>query len=225
MVTTVIATGNYSYLDIVNDVLIRLREPTTNTVRTTKNVVENMVEALVNDAYKYVWAAHNWTATQREWQIITEPNRDSYALDGTEHGARITGVMNSNGRWLDQVSHEVASRFSVMSDKVGDAQGFALVATPLSPAVSVRLMPCNEESTIYTAIGHAGVTPLSRDDDPVLLPYNAVMYYAYALAARERGEVGGQSVQEIFTMANQYISDAIALDANYASFEQVWEAV
>jgi hypothetical protein len=26
-------------------------------------------------------------------------------------------------------------------------------------------------------------------------------------------------------MANQYLSDAIALDANYASFEQVWEAV
>jgi hypothetical protein len=69
------------------------------------------------------------------------------------------------------------------------------------------------------------VTPLERDDDPVLLPYNAVMYYAYALAARERGEVGGQTVQELFTMAQQYISDAIALEANFNSFEQSWEAV
>ena len=54
---------SYTYLDITNDVLVRLREPRTNTVRTTQNVVENMVKALVNDAYKYVWAAHQWTAT------------------------------------------------------------------------------------------------------------------------------------------------------------------
>jgi len=66
----------------------------TRLLAVAKNVVENMVEALVNDSYKYVWAAHQWTATQREWEIITEPNKDSYVLDGTDHGARISGVVN-----------------------------------------------------------------------------------------------------------------------------------
>ena len=216
-----------NFLNITNDVLVRLREPKTSTVRAQKNVVENMVKALVNDAYKYVWAAHQWTATQREWEIITQPNQDSYALDGTDHGARISGVVNENGWCLNQCSQEHLVRHRMMSDQKGDASEFAVVATPNSAAVSIQFMPPPpaDETLRYTVIGHTGVTPLDYDDDPIVLPYNAVMYYAYALAARERGEVGGQSVQEIFNMANQYLSDAIALDANYASFEQVWEAV
>ena len=217
---------SYTYLDITNDVLVRLREPRTNTVRTTQNVVENMVEALVNDAYKYVWAAHQWTATQREWKIETWPGTDTYVLEDTQHGARISGVLDRFGRWLDQVSKEVTAQYDIRSKRSGPAQAFAIVATEKSPSISVKLMPVNEqEPETYTVVGHFGVTPLERDDDPVLLPYNAVMYYAYALAARERGEVGGQTVQELFTMAQQYISDAIALEANFNSFEQSWEAV
>ena len=218
---------SYSFLDITNDVLVRLREPKTLTVRTQKNVVENMVKALVNDAYKYVWATHQWTATQREWAIITEPNQDTYLLDGTEHGARISGVMDENGVWLTQWNQEAIVRHDLVIQDKGKAHGYAIVNTVGSPAISIKLMPrpLDDETHIYNAVGHAGVPPLERDDDPILLPYNAVMYYAYALAARERGEVGGQTVQEIFTMAQQYISDGIALDANYASFEQVWEAV
>ena len=216
-----------NFLDITNDVLVRLREPKTSTVRTQKNVIENMVKALINDAYKYVWAAHQWTATQKSWEIITQPKQDTYDLDSTEHGARISGVLNSNGWWLDQVSQELLVRRRMMNQNKGEANAYAVVATPNSAAVSVQFLPAppDDKTLTYKVVGHTGVKPLEYDDDVVVLPYNSVMYYAYALAARERGEVGGQAVQEIFNMANQYLSDAIALDANYASFEQVWEAV
>jgi hypothetical protein len=40
-----------------------------------------------------------------------------------------------------------------------------------------------------------------------------VLHLAVAFASRERGETGGTSTQEYFTMANKYLSDAIALDA------------
>ena len=40
-----------------------------------------------------------------------------------------------------------------------------------------------------------------------------VMHLAVAFATRERGETGGTSAAEYFSMANKYLSDAIAMDA------------
>jgi len=40
-----------------------------------------------------------------------------------------------------------------------------------------------------------------------------VMHLAIALLARERGETGGTSAPEYFAIADRYLSDAIALDA------------
>jgi hypothetical protein len=49
------------------------------------------------------------------------------------------------------------------------------------------------------------------------------MYLAYALAVRERGEVGGQTAGEIFQMAAGYLSDAIARDAELNYLDDIWQ--
>ena len=54
---------------------------------------------------------------------------------------------------------------------------------------------------------------LSADSDQLTVPAMPVIHLAIALLARERGETGGTSAPEYFTIANQYLSDAIALDA------------
>ena len=54
---------------------------------------------------------------------------------------------------------------------------------------------------------------LSASDDVLLIPAQPVIHLAVALLARERGETGGTSTAEYFTIANQYLSDAIAIDA------------
>ena len=74
-------------------------------------------------------------------------------------------------------------------------------------------------------LGHRVLSDLKSDDDEARLPAQPILYYALALAARERGEVGGQTAQELFSMAQQYISDAIALDANLSPTEKIWVAV
>ena len=55
---------------------------------------------------------------------------------------------------------------------------------------------------------------LSADSDRLTIPSNPVLQMAYAMALRERGETGGQSAIEQFGVANDALSDAIALDAN-----------
>ena len=54
---------------------------------------------------------------------------------------------------------------------------------------------------------------LSGDSDALAVPENPVVQLAVALAARERGETGGTSTAEYFTIANRYLADAIAHDA------------
>ena len=46
----------------------------------------------VNDAKRYVEAAHGWNATRYLWQFGTEANTAAYVLPETSNGARITGV-------------------------------------------------------------------------------------------------------------------------------------
>ena len=54
---------------------------------------------------------------------------------------------------------------------------------------------------------------LSSDSDTVDIPFAPIVHSAIALLARERGETGGTSAQEYFSLADSYLSDAIALDS------------
>ena len=53
-------------------------------------------------------------------------------------------------------------------------------------------------------------------------PNLAVVQLATAMGARERGETGGTSAQELFNIADNTLSDAIALDAARHGEENIW---
>jgi hypothetical protein len=57
------------------------------------------------------------------------------------------------------------------------------------------------------------VGDLNYLDIPIAAP-QAVIHYALAYMSRERGDMGAQTVTEWYTMADRYLSDAIAHDAN-----------
>ena len=61
------------------------------------------------------------------------------------------------------------------------------------------------------------------DDVSVLnVPSAPVIHYAVALAARERGETGGASAQELYSIADSTLADAIAMDAARFPSETIW---
>ena len=73
--------------------------------------------------------------------------------------------------------------------------------------------------------GYQRQADLSADSDILYVPAQPVLYMALALAARERGEVGGQTAAELFGVAASYLSEAIALDASRNNLENIWTAV
>jgi hypothetical protein len=54
------------------------------------------------------------------------------------------------------------------------------------------------------------------------IPSSAVVQLATALGARERGETGGTSAAELFGLADNTLSDAIAIDASQHPEETIW---
>jgi len=63
---------------------------------------------------------------------------------------------------------------------------------------------------------------LSSDTDELLIPSQPVIHSAVALLARERGETGGTSAPEYFGIADKFLSDAIAMDAQKHPEETIW---
>lgn len=66
---------------------------------------------------------------------------------------------------------------------------------------------------------------LSLDGDELLIPEKPVIHLAVALLARERGETGGTSTAEYFTIADKYLSDAIAIDAAKHPEEMIFRTI
>lgn len=63
---------------------------------------------------------------------------------------------------------------------------------------------------------------LVEDYDKLWIPSEPVLHLAVALASRERGETGGTSTAEYFAVADRYLSDAIAMDAQKHPEETIW---
>jgi hypothetical protein len=63
---------------------------------------------------------------------------------------------------------------------------------------------------------------MTMDTDSTELPAEPVELLAWAYAARERGEVGGQMAGEIFAIARSSLADAIAYDRGNSEYEDDW---
>jgi len=63
---------------------------------------------------------------------------------------------------------------------------------------------------------------LSAGADILSVPAQPVRQLALAMAVRERGETGGITAQEHFALAEKYLNDAVAYDANLHPEETIW---
>ena len=210
-----------NYLQLVNGVLTRLREPQTVTVRTMQDPVINLVKDFINDAKRHVESAHAWNATRKMWQFGTVAEQASYLLDETANGCRITQVSRTGFN----VPMDQWGLRAVISEQMGSPWRWAWEGTDDVGNLYIRFDPIPDAVYGISILGHKNLPDLDQDTDELRLPDQPVLYYALALAARERGEVGGQTAQELFAMAQQYISDAIALDATLSPTEHTWAVV
>ena len=213
-----------NYLQLVNGVLMRMREDTVSTVTSSDPVVA-IVAAHVNDAKRIVEDAHLWNAERYEWTISSVVGQDTYSLTDSGESLHIEYFLGDDGSEPVEMRLQDMKRKKSQGSANGPCQYFSPNGLDSNQDVKVELYPASTAAVTYTVGGHRRLPDLSADDDKLIIPSKPVLYLALAMSARERGEVGGQTAAEIFTLADTYLSDAIAIDAGLNYLDNIWMTV
>jgi len=214
-----------TYLNLMNNVLRRLREEETSSVTSTTYV--KMVGDFINDAKTLVGQAADWSALRETITISTAASDNTYSLTGGGDNIKVMSMLNDTQNcfieyqtkdWFNEQLYissaaEGTPRYFTYNglDSNGDTQ--ILIGPTPDGVYSIRVDTVKRQAD------------LSTNTDELLIPAMPVIHLAVALLARERGETGGTSTAEYFTIANQYLSDAIAIDAAKHPEEMVFRTI
>jgi len=211
-----------TYLDLVNNVLRRMREEEVSSVQST--TYSKMVGDFVNDAKKIVEAAWDWSALRTTLTVTTTADIFNYVLTGSQNRIKALNVINDTDNIF--MEYRPATWFDdkyLNQDPVsGSPEYYTYNGVDSSGDSQIDVYP--KPDGVYTIRFNCIFRndDLSADVDTLLIPSMPVIHLAIALLARERGETGGTSAPEYFGIADKYLSDAIALDAQKHPDETIW---
>jgi hypothetical protein len=214
-----------TYLDLMNNVLRRLREEEVSSVSST--TFSKMAGDFINDAKDLVESATDWSALRETVVVNTVADDNLYSLTDCGDDVKVLSVINDTQNcfmgyqtkdWFNQQLYindvvEGAPRYYTYSglDSNGDTQ--VLVSPRPDGVYNLRFDVVKRQPD------------LTANTSKLLIPATPVMHLAVALLARERGETGGTSTVEYFAIADKYLSDAIAIDAAKHPEEMVFRTI
>ena len=211
-----------TYIDLVQNLLKRLRERTVNTVN--ENPYSSMLGVLINDAKSEVENAWNWSALRQTLTLQTEANKFSYELNGTGNNFTVMDVVNDQGNFFLEyrTQHEFNQFYLNQDPLTGNPRyyNFNGVSTDGDTMVDLYPKPDGVHTIFFNIIQRTG--DLVNENDKLVVPSLPVMLLAYAKAVEERGEDGGASASTAYATASRVLNDAIAQDSQRHVEELQW---
>jgi len=202
-----------TYLDIVNNVLRRMREEEVTSV--SSSTYGKMVGDFVNDAKRMVEDAWDWSALRTTLTITTTDDIFNYVLTGSQNRIKALNVINDTANLF--MEYKTATFFDeaylISEPRKGAPTYYTYNGVDSSGDTQIDIYPTPDKAYTIRFNCVKRSADLSADDDTMDIPAMPVIHLAIALLARERGETGGTSAPEYFNIADKYLSDAIALDA------------
>lgn len=216
------------YKDLVNKVLLRLRE---NEVETVGGVgvqsrYARLIGEFVNEAKAQVESAWKWSALRQTLTATTISGVFNYELQGSQNRFAVLDVINDTSN--NFMEYRSASWFNDVFLNASPQTGSPLyysfngVSEDLDTLVDIYPVP----DGVYTLRFNVVLRPgeLVNDTDELLIPSRPVILLATAMAIEERGEDGGQQSMNAYAAAKTALADEIALDAARHPEETIWYA-
>jgi hypothetical protein len=203
-----------TYLQLVNDVLIRLRETQVATVEATP--YSTLIGKFVNDAKRQVEDAYDWNALGQIITVTTNASAYEYSLTGAGQKFRVVGNP------LNVTSNVVMQNITV-SD-MNQKQNFTPIVSNPPTQYCFDGVDNNGDAKVTIYGRPDGVyilkffltipqANLASDNTSPLVSDVLVAQNAYARALVERGEDGGLSSSEAYNLYRAMLGDYIALEA------------
>lgn len=213
---------SYTYLQLVNEVLVRLREREVTSVN--DNAYSKLIGKFVNDAKRQAEDAYNWNALSVTLTADTVPGIFNYVLEGSGQRFRIMDVINdtTDNQLQNQTSAQFNRWFLMTSENRAEPMYYNFNGTNSNGDTQVDLYPIPDQ--VYNL--RFNVTrpqpPLSANSDILLIPHEPVIFGAVARGMAERGEDGGMDSNAMYALYQQSIADAIALESGRYLEESAW---
>jgi hypothetical protein len=213
-----------TYLDLVNDVLIRMREPEVTTVN--ENTLSKLVGRLVNDAKRQVEDAYAWNALTDTLIIETTANTYGYVLTGSGTRFKVIDAQdNTNKSVINPLSTKLMSQYLLNNTNPGNPMYYNFNGIHSTGDTKVDFYPVpNAGLTLYFNL-YIPEPELTSDTATMLVPKEPVVLGAFARALVERGEDGGLNSSEAYGLYKSSLADAIAIESSRYVEEETWEAV
>jgi hypothetical protein len=214
-----------TYLNLMNNVLRRLREEEVTSV--TESTYAKMVGDFINDAKVMIEESTDWSALRTTISINVSTGDNQHSLAGCGDNVKVMSALNDTENcylayqtkdWFNEQLYlnditEGAPRYYTFDglDDNGDTQ--VLVSPRPNASQTLRFDVIKRQAE------------LTANTDVLKVPSKPVIHMAVALLARERGETGGTSTAEYFTIADKYLSDAISIDAAKHPEEMIFRTI
>jgi hypothetical protein len=190
------------------------------------NAYSRLIGDFVNDAKRNVEDAYNWNSLSDTLSAVTADGVFNYILQGSGQRFRVIDVLNDSSdlelrnastRWMNQ-------QFLLNPTQQGTPQYYNFNGVDSSGDTQVDLFPIPDG--IYNVRFNVILPqPIMESDATVLqVPYEPVIFLAYAKALAERGEDGGLASSEAYGLYKTSLADAIALESGRYFEEETWSA-
>ena len=220
-----------TYLQLVNKVLVRLREDEVTSV--SQDTYSKLIGELINETKREVEDAWNWVLLRTTIQATTSSGVFRYTLTGAGNRYRLlrdrvgqSAVFNDTD---DSALTQIPSRTMTEYHNGGNTQSAAPMyfdfngSTDGDPNVDLYPIPDGAYDINFDLI--IPQDDLENDADVLTVPEYPIILGAYAKAISERGEDGSTMFAEAEAKYQKALSDAISIDARNLPYETIWTTV
>ena len=214
-----------TYLEMVNNILKRLRERTVSSVN--ENAYSALIGVLVNDAKKEVEDSWDWSALRTTFTLTTTSDIFSYVLPASQNRIKVLEVLNDTADIVMRYKEAtwMTRQFLLTSPERSEPMFYSFngVDNDGDTIVDIYPIPTNVQTLRFNVVHRP--EELTNDADVCTVPTQAVLMLAYAKAIEERGEDGGVGSSAAYATAARALSDAISLDAHKHPEELIWSTI
>lgn len=213
-----------TYLDVVNKVLRRLREPAVTAINESEYSL--LIAEFVNVVKREVEDSWNWSALRNTLTATTTVGLFNYILVGSGVRTRILDVINDTSNSF--LSYQTARWFDAMfltpaTVQTGAPANWNMNGVDSNGDSQIDFFPVPDgvyDIRINCILPQAD---LELDTDTLLVPSQIVIEGVLARAISERGEDGSYIEQE--QRYQRILSDYIAIDSGNREDELIWNYV
>lgn len=218
-----------TYRELINQVLIRLREDTISSDwsgaindSNTISAYQKTIGALINDSKRNVEGYHDWLNLRETVDITTVAGTKNYNLNSGQEIKIIDVINNNTGIHLHQVSRNYINTVKYPTDDTGEPLYYAFNGSDSSNNLKIDLSPVPTEAHTLSFDIVKPQSELTLAATVLKIPSKPVILGAWARAISERGEDGGTQSSLMAQETGEALKQAIILDSGNAQYETDW---